>query len=294
MTLVELALLADIPARQLGAIECGLLPLDADSRARLGPIFALAPESLRASDAAPAGRAARSYGRRAHALFALCAVLLSALALALPIAGRAHSPAQAAPSASESRAPSPKPARAIVPSPRTPTATIPAPTSTTTPTTTPSATPTPVFQLDADGPHGCPIALKAGHVVVTQGYGEGTHAPGPLWGALDLGVDGDGDGVADPDATRDVAVVATLGGIAHVFLNSWPGGNYVHIEDAAAGWSVAYAHLNAVAVADGQALTAGAPIGAVGSTGLATGPHLHYEVWRGSEHIDPTALLECR
>ena len=36
---------------------------------------------------------------------------------------------------------------------------------------------------------------------------------------------------------------------------------------------------------------AGRPLGLVGKTGLATGPHLHFEVWRGGEARDPLPWL---
>jgi murein DD-endopeptidase MepM/ murein hydrolase activator NlpD len=147
--------------------------------------------------------------------------------------------------------------------------------------------------LGPDGPRGCPVLAGAGRVVITQGYGVGTHAPASVWGALDLGIDGDGDGFAEPDTTRGATVVATQGGTAHGFMGSWPGGNFVRVTDEASGWSTAYGHLDTVAVADGQLLADGAPIGTVGSTGFATGPHLHYEVWHGGENVDPTGLIGC-
>ena len=129
--------------------------------------------------------------------------------------------------------------------------------------------------------------------MITQGYDEGTHAPASIWGAIDLGIDTDGDGVAEPDATRGVTILATHGGVAHVFPESWPGGNFVRVTDEQSGWSTAYAHLDTIAVADGQQLPDGATLGTVGSTGYATGPHLHYEVWRGNTNIDPTGLIGC-
>jgi murein DD-endopeptidase MepM/ murein hydrolase activator NlpD len=219
--------------------------------------------------------------------------------LFLPIAGVTHPPAIAAQPTRITRQRAPTPVAAQLSASPSATATsrpTPPPTRTVIPTATPTTTPTPTpaFTLDAAGPHGCPLASGVGHIVITQGYGEGTHAPGISAGALDLAIDGDGDGSADPDATRGIAVVATHGGTAHVFLGSWPGGNYVRIEDAASGWSTAYAHLDTVAVADGQPLADGATLGTVGSTGFASGPHLHYEVWRGVEHIDPTELLTCK
>ena len=43
--------------------------------------------------------------------------------------------------------------------------------------------------------------------------------------------------------------------------------------------------------APGDAVDAGQPLGLVGKTGLATGPHLHFEVWRGGEPSDPLPWL---
>ena len=128
---------------------------------------------------------------------------------------------------------------------------------------------------------------------MTQGYGEGSHAPTDAWGAVDLAIDGDGDGYAEPGATWGAPVLSALPGAARVFMGSWPGGNFVRVVDERSGWSVAYGHLDTVAVADGQIVEAGAAIGTVGSTGMASGPHLHYEVWRGTENVDPTGLIGC-
>ncbi len=47
------------------------------------------------------------------------------------------------------------------------------------------------------------------------------------------------------------------------------------------------AHLGSIEVAAGQRVSRGETIGRVGTSGLSTGPHLHFEVWRGGAHLDP-------
>ncbi|MEZ4365270.1 MAG: peptidoglycan DD-metalloendopeptidase family protein [Kofleriaceae bacterium] len=57
------------------------------------------------------------------------------------------------------------------------------------------------------------------------------------------------------------------------------------------GLETRYAHLSAIAVATGQHVRAGDTVGAVGATGRATGPHLHFEVRREGVPQDPTLSL---
>ncbi|WP_079194995.1 M23 family metallopeptidase [Streptomyces sp. CB02400] len=52
-----------------------------------------------------------------------------------------------------------------------------------------------------------------------------------------------------------------------------------------------YSHLSALQVTTGQSVTTGQPVGFVGSTGLSTGPHLHFEVLLDGQYTDPTAWL---
>ena len=52
-----------------------------------------------------------------------------------------------------------------------------------------------------------------------------------------------------------------------------------------------YYHLDGLAVREGQRVSAGDPIGTVGSTGLATGPHLHWEVRAAGVAVDPDVLV---
>ncbi len=52
-----------------------------------------------------------------------------------------------------------------------------------------------------------------------------------------------------------------------------------------------YAHLSELLVDTGDGLEKGDIVGLSGSTGNATGPHLHFEVWRRGVQLDPVAML---
>ncbi len=67
-------------------------------------------------------------------------------------------------------------------------------------------------------------------------------------------------------------------------------GNLVTIRHEG-GYETRYAHLSAVSVKVGDRVDAGAPIGAVGTTGYSTGPHLHFEVRHDGTTVDPAPLL---
>ena len=53
-----------------------------------------------------------------------------------------------------------------------------------------------------------------------------------------------------------------------------------------------YAHLSRMQVKRGQTIKQGDIIGAVGSTGLSTGPHLHFEFRVNGRHVDPLTLAQ--
>lgn len=142
-------------------------------------------------------------------------------------------------------------------------------------------------------PFGCPVQPTSGQVVLTQGYGVGTHAPTAIWGAVDLAVDGDGDGYAEPSATIGAPVVALHGGVAKVVPNNWLAGNYVRITDELNGWATAYAHLDKLNITNEDRIEPGMIIGWVGTTGYSSGPHLHYEVYQNDININPLSILEC-
>lgn len=76
-----------------------------------------------------------------------------------------------------------------------------------------------------------------------------------------------------------------------VSFAGWHGGHgkYVRVEHGGSLGS-GYGHMSRIAVKSGQQVRRGQVIGYVGSTGLSTGPHLHYELYRGGQTIDPRSI----
>jgi murein DD-endopeptidase MepM/ murein hydrolase activator NlpD len=94
----------------------------------------------------------------------------------------------------------------------------------------------------------------------------------------------------DIAAPTGTTVTAAAGGT--VIMAQWYGGygNYILI-DHGGGYSTGYGHLSAIYVTTGQSVQRGQAIGAVGSTGQSTGPHLHFEVRIAGKPVDPAPRL---
>ncbi len=72
----------------------------------------------------------------------------------------------------------------------------------------------------------------------------------------------------------------------------WNGGHGRHVEiHHPGGWVTRYSHLAKLFVEAGDEVEAGDPIGLAGDTGRATGPHLHFEIWRDGAVLDPLEVL---
>ena len=65
------------------------------------------------------------------------------------------------------------------------------------------------------------------------------------------------------------------------------------VVDHGAGVTSRYYHLSAIDVNEGEPVERGQRIGAVGSTGLSTGPHLHFEVRVGSQPTDALVWVDA-
>lgn len=120
--------------------------------------------------------------------------------------------------------------------------------------------------------------LPDGSFEIGTPYGQ----PGALWASgVHTG--------QDFPAAIGTPVAAVAGGSAYVEHPAWAG-NLVRIEHGN-GLSTVYAHLSSIAVTDGQPVQAGQQIGAVGSEGNSTGPHLHFEVHLGGQPTNPMPFL---
>jgi murein DD-endopeptidase MepM/ murein hydrolase activator NlpD len=113
------------------------------------------------------------------------------------------------------------------------------------------------------------------------GFGERTD-PFSGEGAMHTGVD-----ISAPTGTP---VRTTADGI--VTLAAWNSGyGQLVVVDHGGGLETYYAHLSRFTVVEGQEVRRGEQIGAVGSTGRVTAPHLHYEVRIGGAPVNPHQFL---
>lgn len=97
------------------------------------------------------------------------------------------------------------------------------------------------------------------------------------------------DGV-DLAAPSSSPIRAVADGVV-VFADPYAGyGNLIVVKHPN-GVTTHYGHCQAIKVKPGNRVTAGQIIGLVGSTGLSTGPHLHFEVRKDGHAYDPEALL---
>ncbi|TMC51084.1 MAG: M23 family metallopeptidase [Chloroflexi bacterium] len=119
--------------------------------------------------------------------------------------------------------------------------------------------------------------------VITQGFGCTAYQAEPVDRACPGGHRHSGIDLAAPMGTP---VRSVSDGVAHVLASTNGYGLHVILDDGQ-GLSTLYAHLSAVTVANDAGVSAGDVIGAVGSSGNSSGPHLHFEVRRDGLPEDP-------
>lgn len=124
-------------------------------------------------------------------------------------------------------------------------------------------------------PSGLPVAARA----MTSGFGMRRHpilGTGRLHSGVDLAA-----GMGTPIVASADGMVSTAG---------WQGGYglLVAIEHGG-GMQTRYGHMSRLNVYPGQVVRRGDVIGNVGSTGLSTGPHLHYEMRQNGVAVNPFA-----
>jgi murein DD-endopeptidase MepM/ murein hydrolase activator NlpD len=91
-------------------------------------------------------------------------------------------------------------------------------------------------------------------------------------------------------APRGAAVIATASGVVSKVEDSRVWGKRIIITHPY-GFSTVYAHLGTTEVFSGKKLKKGDRIGTVGLSGLTTGMHVHYEVWRNGKPENPEAYI---
>ncbi len=134
-------------------------------------------------------------------------------------------------------------------------------------------------------PHFGPLRLPLGDARRTAGFGDRRrylYADGSTDTTIHNGVD-----FGVPAGT---AVAAAGGGTVVMARGRMVTGLTVVVEHLPGVYSLYY-HLQSLAVQEGRYVAAGETIGAVGSTGLATGPHLHWEVRAAGVAVDPDILM---
>lgn len=127
--------------------------------------------------------------------------------------------------------------------------------------------------------------LATGTYKLTSTYGERKH---PITGkmAFHRAVD-----LAAKEGTPVHAAAA--GAITKVVNDATDGGamgKYIEVQHHN-GFMTRYTQLYEVSVEEGQSVKQGESIGAVGSSGQSTGPHLHFEIWKNGDHVNPADYI---
>ncbi len=97
----------------------------------------------------------------------------------------------------------------------------------------------------------------------------------------------------DIAVAENTQAVAVKSGVVTEVRNSETLGKVLKYETED-GYTVMYAHLNNVLVKKGENIKQGQIVAMTGNTGLSTGPHIHYSVWRGDMLINPMQFVDLK
>lgn len=123
------------------------------------------------------------------------------------------------------------------------------------------------------------VPIKNGATKIVSGFGYRLH---PIYKTIQFhaGID-----ILVP---RGTPIYATGDGVVTTpAQNSLSGYGICVVLNHGYGYETLYGHLSRKAVSEGQVVKRGELIGYVGSTGMSTAPHLHYEVWKYDKRLNP-------
>lgn len=133
------------------------------------------------------------------------------------------------------------------------------------------------FANRRDGSHSTP-SIRPSSARISSGFGYRRDPFGKPIGNMHKGLDFAGK----PDST----IVATADGV--VRHTGWVNGyGQAVLIDHGFGYSTLYAHATGIKVHPGDAVKRGQLIAFMGTTGRSTGTHLHYEVWKDGQPVNP-------
>jgi murein DD-endopeptidase MepM/ murein hydrolase activator NlpD len=90
---------------------------------------------------------------------------------------------------------------------------------------------------------------------------------------------------------RGTAIYAAMDGTVTTAGWSDTYGNYVIVSHHS-GYRTLYGHMDSISVKPGQKVYTGTKLGTLGNTGLSTGPHLHFTVYKNSSTVNPLILMK--
>ncbi|MFC6334278.1 peptidoglycan DD-metalloendopeptidase family protein [Paenibacillus septentrionalis] len=103
---------------------------------------------------------------------------------------------------------------------------------------------------------------------------------GKRWGRMHSGV----------DFTGDKTIKASDAGVVE-FVGTKNGYGKTVIIDHKNGYKTLYGHLNSYSVSEGDKVAKGDKVGVMGNTGRSTGVHLHFEIWKNGNTVNPLSYL---